>query len=160
MAKKKNPKPGVDIPSEFLLRYLLSAVYWFDDGLQMHMEAKGWPRMSRTKSLILTSIANGIHRPSSIAETLGLTRQAVHLAIGELEQQKLVNVKPDPNDKRANLVTFRDAAQGKKMRDTAVSSLARIESVLRDRLGEELFEGLLMAMKSDWREPVSPSDRE
>jgi len=54
----------------FLLKDLLRAVYWFDEGLQAHQEAAGWPRMSRTKSMIMINLADGITRPIQIAQNL------------------------------------------------------------------------------------------
>ena len=144
--------------NDFLLKGLLRAVYWFDEGLQDHLVAEGWPRVSRTKSLILINVADGVTRPIQIAANLGMTRQAVHLALEELRTQGLVVIEPDPNDKRAKRVRFSPDKEGDPMRNAAQESLRRIESELAQRLGPDQFENLKRAMNSDWGDPIRPED--
>jgi DNA-binding MarR family transcriptional regulator len=141
---------------DFLLKDLLHAVYWFDEGLQAHLEASGWPRMSRTKSMIMINIADGVTRPIQIAANLGISRQAVHLALDELQQQGLLIIEPDPQDRRAKRVGFADDQRGRDMRNDALRSLHRIEKVLQSRIGPSLYRRLREAMQADWRDPVIP----
>ena len=141
---------------DFLLKNLLHAVYWFDEGLQAHLEAADWPRMSRTKSMIMINVADGVTRPIDIAANLGISRQAVHLALEELRGQGLVAITPDPEDRRAKKVSFAPDQYGDEMRMSALESLRRIEGVLRKRLGARLFDQLHKAMRADWKDPVLP----
>lgn len=142
---------------DFLLKHLLHAVYWFDEGLQDHLEAAGWPRMSRTKSMILINVADGVTRPIEIAANLGISRQAVHLALEELRQTGLVQVDPDPDDKRAKRVSFApDQQQGEGMRLDGLRSLQRIETVLKQRVGSEPYAKMMEVMQADWGPPVKP----
>ncbi len=143
-------------PQDFLLRHLLHAVYWFDDGLQDHLEAAGWPRTSRTKSMILINVADGVTRPIQIAANLGITRQAVHLALEELRKDGLVEMAPDPEDGRAKLVRFAPGKRGDAMRNDALASLQRIESTLKARIGAKRYDALKTIMAADWGESVSP----
>ena len=140
----------------FLLKHLLHAVYWFDESLQDHLEAAGWPRMSRTKSMIMINVADGVTRPIQIAANLGITRQAVHLALEELREMGLVQIEPDPNDKRAKQVRFAPDQRGEDMRNDALRSLHRIEKVLEQQIGAARFAKLREVMETDWGDPVAP----
>lgn len=148
-----------DRSHEFLLKDLLHAVYWFDESLQNHLEGAGWPRVSRTKSMILINIADGVTRPIQIAANLGISRQAVHLALGELEQQGLVRVVPDPDDRRAKQVLFSDDPSGIEMRDEALRALHRLEDHLERRVGKAGYAQLRNALRLDWGDPLTPDDR-
>ncbi len=143
---------------EFLLKDLLHAVYWFDESLQNHLERAGWPRMSRTKSMILINIADGVTRPIQIAANLGISRQAVHLALAELEQEGLVRMEPDPDDRRAKQVHFSDDPRGIDMRDDALRALHRLEDHLERRVGKGRYGQLRNALRLDWGKPLTPDD--
>lgn len=142
--------------SESLLRRLLHAVYWFDESLQDHLEAAGWPRLSRTKSMILINVADGVTRPIRIAANMGITRQAVHLALEELQREGLVEIGPDPEDRRAKQVSFAPDQRATEIRSAALRSLHRIEAVLASRLGPRLYAKLEEAMSADWGDPPAP----
>jgi DNA-binding MarR family transcriptional regulator len=141
---------------EFLLKDLLHAVYWFDESLQNHLEAAGWPRTSRTKSMILINIADGVTRPIQIAANLGISRQAIHLALAELEQDGLVRLEPDPQDRRAKRLRFSDDPRGIRMRDHAVRALCEVEKQLEARLGAALYRQLCKALRTDWGPSALP----
>lgn len=135
---------------------LLDAVYWFDESLQLHLKAAGWPAMSRTKSLIMLNIADGYERPIQIAERLGLTRQGVHLAIKELEKDGLVTMRDDPKDRRAKRVFFSKDDQRDQMRMDAISALQRIETELAARVGKRKFAAFRSVLGMDWGDFISP----
>lgn len=141
---------------EFMLKDLLHAVYWFDESLQNHLEAAGWPRMSRTKSMIMINIADGVIRPSQIAANLGISRQAVHLALAELEQEGLVWLEPDPDDRRAKRVRFSDDPRGTRMRDDALQTLHDVEAALQKRIGTKRYQQLRQALRTEWGGPLAP----
>lgn len=147
-----------DPQREFLLKDLLHAVYWFDESLQNHLEAAGWPRMSRTKSMIMINIADGVTRPIHIAANLGISRQAVHLALAELEQEGLVWLEPDPEDRRAKRVRYSDDPRGIKMRDDALRSLHQVEEQLEARVGAEAYRQLCKVLRADWGCPPVPAE--
>jgi DNA-binding MarR family transcriptional regulator len=140
----------------FLLKDLLSAVYWLDESLQAHLEAAGWPRHSRTKSMILINVADGVTRPIQIAEKLGISRQAVHLALGELEDEGLVRIEPDPDDRRAKRVRFSRDPRGARMRADALRALDRIERELERRIGKTLYRSLCRALRVERGAPPAP----
>lgn len=139
---------------EFLLKHLVGAVYWFDEGLQALLEASGWHRVNRTKSMIMINIADGVTRSSQIAVNLGISRQAVHLALLELVDEGLVVLVPDPDDRRAKRVAFSEDPRGRAMRAAALEALQQIESLLEERLGSRLYAQLRKALARDWGPPA------
>lgn len=147
---------GKERPREFLLKDLLHAVYWFDESLQNHLEAAGWPRMSRTKSMIMINIADGVTRPIQIAANLGISRQAVHLALQELVRDGLIVLEPDPDDRRAKRVAYSSDPRGRRMRDDALRSLHRVEANLERQLGTPAYRQLCAALRAGWGRAVAP----
>jgi len=111
-------------------------------------------------SLIILSIAQGIERPTQIAEQLGLTRQGVHLAIKDLEAEGLISIDDDPTDRRAKRVFFSKDDQRDEMRRFAAAALRRIEDELATRVGRENFETFRQVLKMDWGDVVSPEREE
>lgn len=152
------PAKGGDAEArrDFLLKDLVSAVYWFDESLQAHLEAAGWPRTSRTKSMILINVADGVTRPVEIAGNLGISRQGVHLALAELEDEGLVRSEPDPDDRRAKHVRFSEDPRGARMRADALRSLDRIERELEQRIGPTLYRSLCRALRAERGAPPEP----
>lgn len=141
---------------KFLLKDLLHALDWFDRSLQNHLEAAGWPRTSRTKSMIMIDISDGVTRPIQIAENLGLSRQAVHLALNEMVRDGLILLEPDPDDRRAKRVRFSDDPSGLRIRNDARRALLHAEDHLKRRLGGTDFRSLCRLLRTDWGEPLAP----
>ncbi|MBL8553737.1 MAG: hypothetical protein JNL41_05625, partial [Phenylobacterium sp.] len=57
-----------------LMTRLLMRVYWFDEALQAALKAAGWSPVSRAQSLLFANVSAGVHRPSRLAENLGVSR--------------------------------------------------------------------------------------
>ena len=142
--------------NDYIWKDLLQAVYWFDESLQLFFDDAGWPRVSRTKSLIMLNIAEGYERPNQIAENLGLTRQAVHLAIKELKEEGFLFIEDDPDDKRAKRVFFAESNRRNEMRLQARAALHGIEEALADKVGRRKFDAFRSVLRTDWGSPVTP----
>jgi DNA-binding MarR family transcriptional regulator len=142
--------------NDFIFKEFLHAIWWFDESLQLHLKEAGFPLMSRTKSLILLAISEGHERPNQIANKLGLTRQGVHLALGELEKIGLLSIEDDPKDKRAKRVRFCKENERDEMRRFAQDTLLKIEAVLASRVGERNFGIFRSVLSADWGAVVGP----
>lgn len=127
-----------------LMLDLVRTVYWFDEQLQARLDARGWGKLSRTQSLVLVNIANGETRAARMAENLGISRQAMSQFLAEMVDKKLVELVPDPADKRARIVRF--APESHTIRDDAQKVLRDLEAELERAVGtpglEALREGL------------------
>lgn len=127
---------------------ILRALYWVDESLQNGLKAHGWPDVSRAQSLILLNIAFGVVRASAVAHNLGISRQAISQMLAEMQRSGLVEMRPDPNDRRAQIVVFSRASAS--LRDDAMKILDEIEDSLIERVGKRRFFALREALGMDW----------
>ncbi len=147
--RSQDPPPGGPSPARHLLMIgLLSAVYWFDEALQAGLAARGWSRVSRIQSLVLANMASGVNRAGQLAKNLGVSRQSMSQTLAEMDERGLIDIAPDPTDKRARIVTF--SAQSAPLRDDAVTILKTIEATLASRIGDRRLEALTEAASADW----------
>lgn len=140
---------------QFLMRGLLHAYYWCDEGLQNSLRAAGMPTLSRTKSMIMVNIADGITRPSELARNIGISRQAIQQTLVEMERAGLVKLVADPSDGRAKIVKF--SRRGSGIGKAAFDAMDAMETELAGRLGKQAVGQLNKALFSDWG-PVFASD--
>lgn len=137
-----------DQPPEVLMRGLLRAYYWMDESLQNGLIQAGYEPRTRTQTMILINISNGITRAAELARVLGVSRQAIQQQINELERDGLVTQLPDPEDRRANRIVFSDA--GSQLINAALASLRQAEQALALRLGYDAVRHLRNALTADW----------
>lgn len=145
--------------SGYLIIPLLQGFEWFDEGLQRSIEARGWPTLTRPESMIMIHVIQDMIRPSEIARSLGLTRQAVHRTIGQVCEKGLFELQPDPSDGRGSIIVL--TPQGEAMRRDAQHIVAAIHRVLEKRLGARGFRELVNLLESDWGAvaEIDPDDR-
>ena len=148
--QSSNPPPPVQ--SEVLMRGLLRAYYWMDESLQNGLESAGFRPRTRTQTMILINISNGVARAAELARVLGVSRQAIQQQINDLEQDGIVTQIPDPTDKRANRIVFSE--KGAQLINSALETLREAEQVLAMRIGYDSLDQLRRALGSDWGEIV------
>jgi DNA-binding MarR family transcriptional regulator len=130
---------------------LVLAADWFNDAITERMVARGFPRLSRTQALVMGSLTLGPARPADLARRLDVTRQAMQQLLGQLVDAGLVEVRPDPSDRRATIVSPTSAADAFGM--AAAEELARLEAELASRIGRRRLDALRAALASDWGPP-------
>jgi len=130
---------------------LLAASDWFNDALINGMEARGWPRLSRSQSLIFVSIDQAGTRPAELARRLGMTRQSMQQLLAKLRDEALVTLEVDPTDGRA--MTVRLAPRAHALGRDAAAITAEIERELASRIGEEPLQSLREILALDWGAP-------
>jgi DNA-binding MarR family transcriptional regulator len=148
MTKKDNKDKNTDQLIGTFAYSLVYALNWVDESLQASLEAAGWQRMSRTRSMIMLNITAGIDRPAAMARGLGISRQAIHQLLQGLKDEGVIELVPDPEDKRAKVVRFSPDAD--QIRADAVKVLRGIEKELAKRLGEAEFEAMKKALSGNW----------
>src|SRR3546814_7706940 len=89
-----------------LIIALFQRFCWLDEGLQARLHDRGWPDISRPQSMVMTNIVSGIVRPSDIARNLGVSRQAIHNTINLMVKLGMVELAPDPEDRRHVIVSL------------------------------------------------------
>ena len=132
----------------FLLSSLLHAVYWVDESLQSSMEASGLRGIPRSWSMVLVNVADGITRPIKLAENIGVSRQAMHKILEQMENEGFIEIAQDPHDRRAKIVDFNSRAR--HLQRAALTLLAQIETQLASRIGKEELRALKVILDSDW----------
>lgn len=141
------------IETEFIFVSLLEGFEWFDESLQRSLKASGQPQLSRTESMIMIHVQMNITRPSEIARSLRLTRQAVHQTINSLVERGVFELRPDPEDGRVKTVILTE--KGKAMRKDANRIVREATDMLAYRIGQQQVDALRAAFRQPWGEPVT-----
>lgn len=132
----------------YLIIPLLRGFEWFDEGLQSSLRARGWPTLTRPESMVMIHVVENMIRPSEIARSLGLTRQAVHRTITLICEKGLFRLEPDPDDGRGSIIVL--TPQGEAMRHDAQQIVLRIHQELTRRIGKKSAAQLNAALELDW----------
>ena len=161
LAKPAQDTTDADLSRYFLMAGLLQAFYWMDEGLQNHLRAAGLPEVTRTQSMIMTNISCGVTRPAELARRLGISRQAVQQLLADMQERKLIVLKPDPDDARAKVVRYNP--RGEALGRVTMLALERIDAAIEARLGARALSELRrVLLAGDWGPPVvaGPKDLE
>jgi DNA-binding MarR family transcriptional regulator len=135
-----------------LIIALFQRFCWLDEGLQSRLHDRGWPDVSRPQSMVMTNIVSGIVRPSDIARNLGVSRQAIHSTINQMIKLGMVELAPDPDDRRHMIVSL--TPTGARMRQDAQHAMDALSDQLAERLGQDRFDALLAALEADWGDNI------
>jgi DNA-binding MarR family transcriptional regulator len=136
------------------MRGLLHAFYWMDESMQSHVEAAGVNAISRSQSMIMSNIADGVTRPADLARRLGISRQAVQQLLADMQERELIDLVQDPSDARAKIVRF--STRGRNLGEITIRALEHIDTVLEQRIGSKALEDLRrLLVDTDWGDPVT-----
>lgn len=135
-----------------LILELISAFYWFDEGLQNYLRARGWPEITRPQSMLMANLALGLHRPSDIARRLGVSRQAIHVTLGQMMEKGVLELVDDPDNRRNKLVELTPVGEG--MRRDAQQAMRVMVEELERRIGMRKVAQLRPGLLADWGEPL------
>lgn len=150
--QKKKPAHVSAAHQEMLLRKLLHAFYWVDDGLQAYMSREMGISLPRAQSMMMACIDDGITSQSDMATQLRVSKQAVQQALKALVAKDLVTVTPDPDNGRRKIAAL--TGRGREAREIAQNGIRSLERVLQQRIGTDRFAALHDALDADW----GPSD--
>lgn len=145
--RKAASEPGLG-HQEMLLRKLLHAFYWVDDGLQAHMVRETGISLPRAQSMMMACIDDGITRQADMAKQLRVSKQAVQQALKALIAKGLVQVDPDPDNGRQKVVSL--TVKGQEMRRIAREGIRTLEQALARRIGGKRLAALHDALDADW----------
>ena len=147
-------EPGAE-HREMLLRKLLHAFYWVDDGLQAHMVRETGVSLPRAQSMMMACIDDGVTRQADMAKHLRVSKQAVQQSLKALIAKGLVRLDPDPENGRQKIVSLTD--RGREMRGIARQGIQALERELARRIGVKRLAALHDALDADWG-AADPSD--
>jgi DNA-binding MarR family transcriptional regulator len=132
---------------------LLQGFYWFDEGLQNYLRARGWPEVTRPQSMVMANVMMGVTRPSDIARRLGISRQAIHVTIKSMIDLDMVDLVDDPSSKRVKVVMLTKV--GEAMRTDARAAMGMMVTELVGRLGKKRLQQAAAALGADWGPPLA-----
>ena len=135
-----------------LLRTLVHATYWLDDGLQAYMKKRAGLSLPRAQSMAMIYLTEGIDRPSDLAAKLRVSKQATQQALKALQQKGIIEMTPDPKNGRQKYVVFTE--YGRNLGNIAKMGLFELEAQLSRRIGVTKLQNLRSALDADWGEPT------
>ena len=136
-----------------VLLSLLQGFYWFDEGLQNYLQARGWPVVTRPQSMVMANLVLGVRRPSDIARRLGVSRQAIHATINQMTELGIVELVDDPANRRVKIVA--PTRMGEAMRVDAQRSMVFMAEELGRRLGKPQLLKTAHFLAEDWGPPMT-----
>lgn len=147
-SRKLGGKQGAT-PSN-LMSDLMRAFYWFDEGLQAALNARGWQNLSRGQSIMFANIALGIRRDDDLAHHLGTTRHAVGKTLQELAEKGLIEIRRSTEDASVQTASFSEKSV--QLRKDALAILDQLERHLGESIGPKALEDMRAALSRDWGE--------
>lgn len=135
-----------------LIVSLLQGFYWFDEGLQNYLRARGWPEVTRPQSIVMSNIVLGYDRPSAIARRMGVSRQAVHTTLGQLVALGMLALADDPDDRRNKVCVLTPV--GEAMRQDAQTAMEVMAAELGRRTGKAALATMAATLGRDWGPPM------
>ena len=134
MSSSKGPlidrKPLIAIVDR-LLRLLAT-----DMMLEAHR--RGHTQIRPSHDPVFATLPSAGARASDMAQRAGITKQSMGEAIRDMAELGLVQMTPDPEDRRAKLVTFTDA--GLEVAKDGKRHMYELEQEWKDKFGAENYE--------------------
>lgn len=150
MAKGGGTPDSTGSAHDFLVMRLMSAFYWFDEGMQTALQQRGWAGIPRAQSMAFANLAMGVRHPAGLARNLGISPQAIDELLAEMQQAGLVVIERDPDDKEERIVGFSDEAL--RLREDAIRVLMQLELIVGQRIGPDALRKLRDILSKDWGE--------
>ena len=136
-----------------VLLSLLQGFYWFDEGLQNYLQARGWPAVTRPQSMVMANIVLGVRRPSDIARRLGVSRQAIHATLNQMVDLGMLALVDDPTNGRVKEVVV--TQQGERMRLDAQRAMVLMGDELGRRLGKPQLLKMAHLLHENWGDAMT-----
>ena len=119
---------------------LIALVHEADRTFNLHMvemtHAAGRPEIKPSHNAVVAHLPSGMpRRAADLAAAAGMTRQSMGELVRELENLGLVEMVPDPDDRRAKLVSWTES--GLSMARIGKRHLAVIEQRLEAEFGRD-----------------------
>lgn len=148
------PESGNALDSQMNLNQLLLARNdWLSQAILSGVKQSDAADLSATQTRLLAVMAGQPTSISELARRMGVTRQAVHKTVMELERRGVLKVQDDPARGNAKLVIYTD--KGRELNRQGARIIDSIESRLTAQLGSAKVQHLKKLLAADWG--VTPS---
>ncbi|MEK9672695.1 MAG: MarR family transcriptional regulator [Rhodospirillaceae bacterium] len=135
-------------PHMRLAPLLVRAFRWFEAGIAADPETRHLPRLSGSQFMAMVLLDPDGTGISELARRIGVSRQAMHQMVGELESAALIETVPSPRDGRVKLVKL--SLLGRTLEQKAGKALGQLENDLEGRIGADEMAALRRALTADW----------
>jgi DNA-binding MarR family transcriptional regulator len=106
---------------------------------------RGYPQVKQAHNAVFGNLGEGGARASDMAERSGMTRQSMGEIIRDLVALGVVEMRPDPTDRRAKLVTYTPA--GLELVSGGYHFIIDQEERFVEEFGSQLYEQLRAALE-------------
>ncbi len=121
---------------------LISLVHKAHVAMQRDMvevaNAGGYPEIKHAHNSVFATLLVTGNRATDMADRAGITRQSMGEIIRELVGLGILEMKPDPDDRRAKLVTY--TAYGRECARVGYQHIVDLEKEFADEFGEQDYE--------------------
>lgn len=136
-----------ELPPGRLALALLRTADWLDDALLARLARDGWPVLTRSQAQVFAHLDRDGTSISELARRLGVTRQSAHALVEGLVELGVVELRPDPGDRRLRLVAL--TSEGRRLVRRADRHLRDLEDELARRIGAGRVRSLRRALVAD-----------
>jgi DNA-binding MarR family transcriptional regulator len=145
---------------------LIALVHRLNKALQLDMvraaHRSGFPGLKNSHNAVFATLGPEGSRAADMATQMGITRQSMGEIVRELVELGIVEMKPDPADRRAKLVTWTD--HGLAVARAGYQHILDVEDHFARELGEDRFawlrESLVTMARTIDEDPGSSSPGE
>ena len=133
---------------------------WLSAVMYPELAARGFDDVRPAYSAVLRNLPASGARVSDLAAHAGMTKQSMGYLVDQMQATGLVEVTPDPQDRRAN--TVRLTARGEQVVATGIELSKHFEAHLAKLVGPRKIEQLrtiLLEIRSKLDEESSPPPR-
>lgn len=120
---------------------LIAVVHRLNKALQLDMvraaHRMGFTGLKNSHNAVFATLDAEGGRAADMAVQMGITRQSMGEIIREMVELGIVEMKPDPADRRAKLVTWTE--HGLMVARTGYTHILDVEDLFEKELGEEQF---------------------
>jgi DNA-binding MarR family transcriptional regulator len=98
----------------------------------------GYPEVKQAHNAVFGTLPESGARATDMAERAGITRQSMGEILRDMVDLGIVEMSPDPDDRRAKLVMF--TAYGRGMASKGYGRILDLEQKFAEELGEKEYE--------------------
>lgn len=126
---------------------LVKAMNWAHQNMQHEIAKSGMEPFSINQGIVLSYIQLGTRRPSDMARSMNISRQAVSVILKQLEKRNIIELIDDPDHKLAKIAVM---TKDPKIIETISKARKTTEARLQQRIGARNFDRLKLALGESW----------
>jgi DNA-binding MarR family transcriptional regulator len=125
-------------------RFLILLFRAFEDDLIRRLETEGHSDVTPADLNVLRFVRPTGSTSIEIAKLAGVTKQAIAKSIATIEAKGYIKRQPNSEDARSHFVIF--TPKGKRLLNTCIAAISKIESVYEAKIGKKTFADLKLAL--------------